>query len=40
MAVTAPPIHSAADLRGDRRRLRKEAIVRALLFAAALLSRS
>ncbi len=38
MAVTAPPIHSVADLRGDRRRHRKEAIVRSLLFAAAFAS--
>ena len=38
MAVIAPPIHSVADLRGDRRRHRKEAIVRSLLFAAAFLS--
>ena len=38
MAVTAPPIRSAADLRGNRRRLRKEAIIRALMFTAALFS--
>ena len=38
MAVTAAPIHSVADLRGDRRRHRKEAIVRSLLFAAAFAS--
>ena len=38
MAVTAPPIRTAADLHGDKRRLRKEAAVRSLLFAAAFLS--
>jgi phosphate transport system permease protein len=38
MAVTAPPIRTAADLRGDARRLRREAVVRVLLFAAAFFS--